>query len=114
MRCIDHDLEAVQAVRQRLQQVHHVPVLRVSETVHTAHIATLRAQRFKLHAGLDRVLKRVIELLSAARQELDPVVWRRVVGRRNHDAEIRFQIRDQIRRCRGWERARIVNLNAGS
>src|SRR5271165_3829364 len=38
---------------------------------------------------LNLVLDRIGQLYAAAGEELDPVVWRRVMARREHDAELR-------------------------
>ena len=46
--------------------------------------------------GLDGVLDGVVELVSAAGEELDPVVGHRVVRRRQHDAEVGAQRGRQV------------------
>jgi hypothetical protein len=74
-----------------------------------------RADGFAAHglveAGLDLQLDRVGELGARCREELDPVVFKRVVGRRNHDAHLQAQGAGQVGNGRRRQRAGQVDVD---
>ena len=107
----DH-LEAVQAVRERAEQVHDVAVLGVGEALDAAHVAADRAVRLLGQLRLDGVLDVVGELLAAAGEELDAVVRGRVVGGGDHHAEVGVEVRHEVRRGRGGQHAGVVDVDA--
>ena len=111
---VQHHLDALQAVRQRAQQVDDVAVLGVGEALDAAHVAADGAHGLLAHLGLDGVFDVVRELLAAAGEELDAVVRRRVVGRGDHHAEVGVQVGHQVGRGRRGQDAGVVDVDAGA
>ena len=108
VRAVEHDVEAVEAVRQRAEQVHDVAVLGVGEPADAADAGAGRAAASaRPSARLDAVLDHVGELGAADGEELDAVVGRRVVRRRDHHAEVGARCR------RSRNAAAGVGMHAG-
>ena len=63
---------------------------------------------------LDRRLNKVVELLAAARKELDAVVGHGVVGGGNHDAEVGLDGAHQVGHGWGGEDASVEHVDAGA
>ena len=113
MRAVQHDVDAVQPVRQRREQVQDVAVLGVGEARDAPDVAAGGLQLRARHGGLDALLDDVGQLDAAAREDLDAVVGRRVVRRRDHDAEVGVDVGDEERRGRGRQNARVEHVDAG-
>ena len=99
---VDDDLHPVEPVGQGREQARHVPVGGVGEGADPADAGAGRPLPLLAEALLDVVLDLVGQLVAALGEELDPVVGHRVVGRREHDAEVRAGVGDQVRRRPAW------------
>ncbi len=98
VRAVEHDVDAVEAMRQRGEQVEDVAVLGVGEARDAADAAAGRLQLRTRHGGFDALLDHVGELDTAAGEDLDAVVGGGIVGCRDHDAEVGVDVGDQERR----------------
>ncbi len=97
VRAVEYDMDAVEPVRQRAEQVKDVAVLGVCEPGDAADVGPGGLQLGLREGVLDALLDDVGQLDASAREDLDPVVGRRVVGCRDHDAEVGVAIGDQER-----------------
>ena len=111
---VQDNLQAVQAVRKRAEQVHDVAVLGVGEALDAAHFAADGPEGLLAQLLLDGVLDVVGQLLAAAGEELDPVVRRGVVGGGDHHAEVGVEVGHQVGGRRGGEHAGVVDVDAGA
>ena len=66
------------------------------------------------HRRLDLVLHPVAELVTASREQLDAVVGHRVVGGRQHHAQVRARLGGQVRDPRGGQHADPDHGGAGT
>ena len=114
VRAVEHDVEAVEAVRQRAEQVHDVAVLGVGEPADAADAAAGRRELRLAEVRLDAVFDLVGQLRAAEREELDAVVGRRVVRRRDHHAEVGADVVDEERGGRGRDDAGVEHVDAGA
>ena len=111
---VEHDLDAVEAVRQRAEQVHDVAVLGVGEPADAADAVAGRRELLLAEVRLDAVFDLVGELRAAEGEELDAVVGRRVVRRGDHHAEVGADAVDQERRRGGRDDAGVEHVDAGA
>ena len=111
---VEHDLQAVQAVRERAEQVDDVAVLGVGEALDAPDLAADRAERLLAELFLDGVFHGVRELLAAAGEELDAVVRGGVVRGGDHHAEVGVQVGHQVGRGRGRKHAGVVDVDPGA
>ena len=110
---VEHHVQAVEAVRQRREQVHDVAVFGVGEPADAADIGAGGLQLGPGKGGLDALLDLVGELDTAAREDLDAVVGGGVVGCRDHHAEVGVDVGDQVGRSRSRQHARFEHVHAG-
>ena len=93
VRAVEHDVDAVEAVRQRCRAGARRSGLRRRRTGGCGRRRRRSAASFGLPmARLDAVLDLVGQLHAAAREELDAVVGRGVVRRRDHHAEVGIDV----------------------
>ena len=111
---VQDDLEPVEAVRERAEQVHDVAVLGVGEALDAAHFAADGPERLLAELRLDGVLDVVGQLLAAAGEELDAVVRRRVVRGGDHHAEVGVEVCHQVGGGRGGQHAGVVDVDPGA
>ncbi len=90
VRAVDRDAQAGQVGAEALEHVLEVALHSDADTVDLA-----AARRGRVEQRLDLLLRRVGELASLAVEELDAVVLRRVVRRRDDDAEVEAEQRDR-------------------
>ena len=117
IRAVDGDLHAAQVGACRLDQVRDVGFAG-PRMVRIDLANTVAGGTFPLgvHERLDLVLDRVRQLVAAVREELDAVVGHRVVGCRDHDAQVHGVFRGrQVGDGRGGHDAdtRHVHASAG-
>ena len=113
VRAVEYDVDAVEPVRQRAQQVHDVAVLGVGEPADAADAGAGRLQLRPGHGVLDALLDDVGQLHSAAGEDLDAVVGGGIVGCRHHDAEVGIHVGDEEGRGRGRQHAGVEHVDAG-
>ena len=111
---VEHDVQAVEAVRQRAEEVDDVAVLGVGEAADAADAAADRRELLLAEERLDAVLDLVGELRAAEREELDAVVGGRVVRRRDHHAEVGADGVDQERGRGRGDDAGVEHVDAGA
>ena len=113
VRRVDDDVQAVQAVRQRAEQVQHVAVLGVGEAADAADVAAERGELLGAERRLDAVLDVVRELDPAVAEELDAVVGRGVVRGRDHHPEVGVDVADQERARRRRDHPGVEHIDPG-
>jgi hypothetical protein len=116
VRAVDDDAHAVEAVRQRREQVVGVALpRRLGDVDDAADRSARRALPFLTHPPLDRVLDVVGQLVTAAGEELDAVVGHGVVAGREHHPEVGAELAGQVgdRRRRQHPDALDVDTGAG-
>ena len=113
MRRVDDDVQPVEPVRQRGQQVRDVAVGAVGERRDAADVAAGGPLPLVAQRGLDAVLELVGQLVPAAREELDAVVGHRVVRRREHGAEVGVLLGREVGDGRGRQHAGVADVDAG-
>ena len=64
------------------------------------------------HGCLNLIFYLVRQLLATCGEELDAVVWHRVVGGGNHHAQIRTIVIRQVSNCWGWQHAHAHHVHA--
>ncbi len=113
MGAVEHHVDAVQAVRERSEQVHHVAVLGVGEPIDATDSGTRRAQLVAGHGLFDALLDHVGKLAASAGEDLDPVVGRSIVRRRDHHAEVGVTVGDE--ECERGRRndSRLEHVDSG-
>ena len=114
VRAVDDDLEAVEAVGHRGDDVVDVAVGRLGVFVHAADAGTDRALPLFEKPCFDGVLEFVGELVAAAGEELDPVVGHRIVACRQHHAEVGLQLGSQERDRRRRENTEPQHVDAST
>ena len=77
-----------------------------------AHVPARRAFPRLAKASLDGLFDGVVELVAAAREELDAVVGRGVVGGGEDDAEVGLRGAREVRDARGRQHANVEDVNA--
>ena len=92
MSAVEHNLQTFEMVWQCLEQVNYVTVFCVGETRDVTNRATDRCQLGGSHQHFDFVFELVVELVPTACEELDAVIWRRVVRSRDHHAEVGIHV----------------------
>ncbi len=113
VRAVDDHAQAVEAVRDRLQQVGDVAVERVGDVVDPADARAGRAGGRGGDLRLDLVLDDVGQLVPARGEQLDAVVRHGVVRRGDHHAEVGAQLADQVRDGGGRQHADLHHVRAG-
>ena len=106
-------MQAVEAVRQRREEVDDVAVFGIRESADAADTGAGRLELRRRECRLDALLDHVGELDTAAGEDLDAVVGRRVVGCRDHHAEVGVDVGDQVRGRRGRQHAGVEDVDAG-
>jgi hypothetical protein len=96
VRRVHHHLEAVEPVGHGADEVVHVALDPVGEVGDPPDARAHRTLPGLLEPRLDGVLDLVVQLVAAAREELDPVVLGRVVARREHHAEVGLEHDGQV------------------
>ena len=112
VRAVEHDVDAVEPVREAGQQVEDVAVLGVREAADAADIGPGRGQLVEFEVLLDAVFDDVGKLGAPAGEDLDPVVGSGVVRRRDHHTEVGVEVGDQERGGRGGDDSRVVDVDA--
>ncbi len=117
---VDDDLDAVQAVGQHADQVGDVLVEALGVLADAADggtggtVPVLFAERVPAVVGLDRVLDPVVQLVAAAREELDAVVRHGVVAGGQHHAEVGAERAGEVGHGGGGQDADPEHVDAGA
>src|SRR5688500_16875542 len=116
VRTVDDDPDAFQAGGAP-EAVDQVCQVRLDQRLLDGHPANAGASwprpRFN-QPRFDGVLEGVVQLVAAARKELDAVVGHRVVTGRQHDAEICVAVLGEERNSRSWQHPEPYHVDAGA
>jgi hypothetical protein len=91
-----------------------ISVFCVGKTVDAPHIATRWQELVNTEVLLDAVFDLIGQLYATDGKELDSVVGSRIVGRRNHHAEVGREVSHEECRCRRWDHSRVEHVDSGA
>ena len=99
---VNDNLQAVESVRQGAQQMTLVQLNCCVVIDNATDIAGHRAIPWLTDPRFDRVFDGVVKFVPTTCEELDAVVWHRIVGGREHHAKISIELIGEVGNC--WSR----------